>query len=190
MGADKARVELEGMTLLERAIRTLEPLAPTIVLACGRAPRYAEFGRALALDRVEDGGPLAGIEAGLAASPAGYACVLAVDLPFLASVDFDVLLARVAADELDLCLARSDRGPEPLCGVYHTRLLPRIRRLLDLGERKVTSVLEHPLDGLALPRFAWLEHGLAARAAANVNTPEDLERARRAGSETPRKAAS
>ena len=84
-----------------------------------------------------------------------------------------------------------------LNGLYPVQVMAKLNtagciRLssIDLGERKVTSVLEHPLDGLALPRFAWLEHGLAARAAANVNTPEGLERARRAGSETPRKAAS
>lgn len=192
MGTDKARVELDGRTLLAHALEALAPLAPSVVLACGRAPRYAELGHALALDRVEDGGPLAGIEAGLAASPPGYVCVLAVDLPRVASVHFEALLARAAGDDLDVCLVRGASGPEPLCGVYHTRLLPRIRRLLDQGERKVTSVLDVQLAEFPLPRHAWVDDGLAASAALNVNTPHDLEaeRARRAGLDCTRKAAS
>lgn len=192
MGADKARAELDGTTLLEHALGALAPLARTVVLACGRAPRYGEVGRPLALDRVEDGGPLAGIEAGLAACPPGLVCVLAVDLPRVTSAHLERLLARAAADDLDACLARSPSGPEPLCGVYHTRLLPRIRALLDRGERKVTSVLDVPLEGFPLPRHAWIDDGLADGAATNVNTPSDLEaeRARRAGLDSTRKAAS
>ncbi|MBK7876562.1 MAG: molybdenum cofactor guanylyltransferase [Planctomycetes bacterium] len=192
MGADKARLELDGRSLLEHALAALDAVAAPVVLACGPSARYADLGRALAPDRVADAGPLAGIEAGLAAVPSGYVCVLAVDLPRVRAAHLARLLERAVADDLDACLARSASGPEPLCGVYHTRLLPRIRGLLDQGARKVTSVLDVPLAQHPLPRHAWLDDGLADGAASNLNTPTDLEteRARRARIDSSRKAAS
>ena len=175
MGRDKAVVELDGVTLLARALATLDRVAAPVVLACGPEPRYAEHGRALALDRVADGGALAGIEAGLARHAAGHVCVLAVDLPAVRPELFAALLARVRDEDLDACLARSPGGLEPLCAVYHTRLLPRIRALLDQGERKVTDALDRRLDGLPNARFSWIDVAPEHGAHTNVNTPADLE---------------
>lgn len=192
MGRDKARVELDGRTLIERAIALLDGACAPVRLACGRAPRYAELGRALVLDRIEDGGPLAGIEAALADAHPGHVVVLAVDLPRVDATFLEALLARARAEDLDACLARSPSGLEPLCGVYHTRLHARIRALLDRGERKVTSALTSELEGGALPRWAAIEVGARHGAATNVNTPADLEAARAPADavEAQRKAAS
>ncbi|MBI5363705.1 MAG: molybdenum cofactor guanylyltransferase [Planctomycetes bacterium] len=178
MGRDKARVELDGRSLIERALAVLDGSCATVALACGGAPRYAELGRALVLDRIEDGGPLAGIEAALASAPPGHVVVLAVDLPRVDAAFLEGLLARARAEDLDACLARSPFGLEPLCGVYHTRLAPRIRALLDRGERKVTSALVFELEAHALPRWAAIAVDAHHGATRNVNTPADLEAAR------------
>ncbi len=191
MGADKALLALGEHTLLERAIACLAPHAAPVRLACGERERYREFGLALVCDRIAGAGPLAGLEAGLAAAsesgPGGYVCVLAVDMPRADAELVARLLARARADDLDACLLASAGGPEPLCAVYHTRLLPRVRAALDAGERKVTSFLA-PEFGAHPARVAHVA-APASDAAVNLNTPADLAR-ERAGLPRERKAAS
>ena len=70
MGRDKARLVLEGETLVSRAIRALDAVSDEVVLATGERPRYPESGRRCVLDSVPDGGPLAGL-AGRARSALG-----------------------------------------------------------------------------------------------------------------------
>lgn len=192
MGRDKARLDLEGRTLIERAIGVLAPLCAhggEVLLACGADERYGELGPRLCRDRSPGAGPLAGIEAGLAAARPGWVCVLAVDMPRVRPAHFESLLSRARSGGLDVVLARSASGDEPLLGVYHTRVLGAVRRALAAGERKVTSFLNHTLgESLAgdpparTARVAWhaaLESaGDGACFAENLNTPDDLERER------------
>jgi molybdenum cofactor guanylyltransferase len=175
MGRDKALLELGGRTLIERAVAVLAPIAAEVRLATGRERRYEDLGRPIVLDRVADGGPLAGIEAGLAAAEPGYVVVLAVDMPRVTTELVEALLARARAEDLDACLLASDAGPEPLCAVLHTRLARPLAEALERGARRAASVLE------LSPRVAVVherELDAGAAAATNVNTPGDLARER------------
>lgn len=185
MGRDKAELALDGVRLIERAVDVLRPLVECggdVWLACGTQARYAELGRPLCLDREADGGPLAGIEAGLSAVAPGWVCVLAVDMPRARVEPLRSLLDRARSGGVDAVLARSESGDEPLFGVYHTRLLPCVRRALERGRRRVTSFLDEPLLDLhsRRPRVAWCGAAELGDSgcdfAANLNTPDDLQR--------------
>lgn len=180
MGSDKALVSLGESTLLERAIATLARVADHVVLATGATPRYVELGLPIALDRWVDAGPLAGLEAALALAPDGFVVVCACDMPRVDARLLDALLARAAQQDADVCLLRTQGGVEPLCGVYHTRVLAAIRSALDAGERKVLSFLRFTLSDGRAPRAIDaserdLVGGTGERSAGiNLNTPEDL----------------
>ncbi len=182
MGRDKARIEWHGAPLVEQAARELAAVCDRVLLACGGEPRYAELGHALVLDRAPDLGPLAGLEAGLRAVPEGWVVCLPCDMPHAGRAVLERLAECVERDDLDACLLSGPRGVEPLCAVYHTRLADCARAALDAGERKMTAILEQPLPTGRAPRWAAVDvRELGAEAAiVNVNTPEDLDRARAA----------
>jgi molybdopterin-guanine dinucleotide biosynthesis protein A len=187
MGTDKARVDLGGRSLLQRAVDALRPVVDQVLLATGPTPRYAEFGIPLVLDARADGGPLAGLEAALAAvdadlelGGAGRVAVLAVDMPGVDSALVERLFERAERDDVDALLLASDSGVEPLCAVYHVRVLPAVRAALDAGERRMIAPFEHSLASGSGPCLASVharELG-AERATDNLNDPADLERAR------------
>ena len=82
MGSDKARLELGGRSLLEKAVQRVEQLGLRAVLTCGRERRYEELGRELVLDaEVGPRGPVAGILGALETLDAELFLVLACDLP-------------------------------------------------------------------------------------------------------------
>ena len=82
MGRDKAFLEISGQTLLARQIQTARAAGAMEIFISGRADAdYSAFGCGVLKDNYPDGGPLAGIEAALAAATHPLLLVLAVDLP-------------------------------------------------------------------------------------------------------------
>lgn len=179
MGTDKAACEVGGKTLLEHAVAVAREAASTVFLATGSTERYAELGLDVVLDRVEDGGPMAGIEAALARLANergdGWLGILAVDMPRAAGEILVRCAARGIEHEVDAVLVRSEAGIEPLLGAVHTRALPALRGALDRGERRAIAYLDAAPHAF-LP-VGELPADLAARGPAdNLNTPADLDR--------------
>ncbi len=180
MGADKASLRLSDTTLLERAAAALSSLARETLLACGSSERYADLGFPLALDACEDGGPLAGLEAGLARARTEWLAALACDMPRAEARVFEALLARARERGLDACLLETEKGVEPLCAVYRSTCLEPVRAAIAAGERKVTSFRRFPTASGALPRVGVLLErelpgGLSELGVAvNLNTLEEL----------------
>lgn len=188
MGRDKARLELGARSLLARALDALRPWCDELRLACGATARYGELGLALDLDRAPGLGPLAGLEAGLAAARHERVLAVAVDMPWLAEAPLGELLLELERTGADACLVDGPRGLEPLCGAWSRRALPAVRAALDAGARRVLAPFESAFreEGggrgpqgppAALARLAWSGRD-RERALANLNTPEELERAR------------
>lgn len=178
MGTDKARLLLDGRTLLERVVEELREVVPEVVLACGARERYAELGLPLALDEWSDGGPLAGIVAGMEAAAADRILVVACDMPRVAGPLFETLIDRATREALDICFFESERGVEPLLAVYGRRCLEPMRRALSAGERRVRAFYEEGGElSVGRVRSAELPAELRHRdLAVNLNTPEELAR--------------
>lgn len=174
MGRDKARLALDGATLLERAAGVLAAVTPRVCLASGSEARYPELGLECLLDASAGAGPLAGLAAVLERverERLPYACVLACDMPRVSPEVFQKLLARVRAEDADVALVRTPAGLEPLCGVYHVRCLPAVRAALASGARRMDS-----FHG-AVRLVTLDEHELGRDCARNLNTPEEFRAA-------------
>lgn len=178
MGRDKARLVLDGGTLLERAAGVLAAVTPRVLLASGDAPRYPELGLECLVDAEEGAGPLAGLASVLeriAREGVAHACVLACDMPRVSAPVFRALLARARAASADVCLVRTRAGLEPLCAVYHARCLPAVRAALARGARRMDSfhgevrVVTLDEDALGADCARDLTH--------NLNTPEEFRAA-------------
>ncbi len=116
MGADKAFLELEGRTLLDRALE----LAGTVtkqVKVVGDKTRFAPYGIVVE-DIYAERGPLGGIHAALMSSATDFNLMLAVDLPFIGSEFLAYLLSEALHSDAVVTVARTGGGFQPLCAVY------------------------------------------------------------------------
>jgi len=169
MGADKARADSGGRAMALRVADKAAGVCGSVSLV-GDPAIYSDMGLPVIADRFPGQGPLAGIEAALAASASDSNLIIACDMP---AIDENLLEELFTADA-DCVMPRHDDGKvEPLCAVYRRRCHPSIREALEAGIRKVTDALR------------LLEnHGLAIRyirvssssSFANLNTPEDWRR--------------
>jgi molybdopterin-guanine dinucleotide biosynthesis protein A len=171
MGRDKGALVLEGATLVERAAHVLAGVVPRVLLAAGTEPRYPELGLECVLDRAPGVGPLAGLEAALArleAEGLARACILACDMPDVTPAVLDALLSASRDAEVDVVLVGDDGREEPLCAVYHVRVLGAVRAALARGERRLNAFY----PDVRVRRVPEAELGFGC--AGNLNTPEEF----------------
>ena len=186
MGRDKAGLRPagpDGPALLDRARACFEPNTCELLFAVGRRERQECAGFRQVLDAVPDAGPLAGLVAGLEVAHASHGdvrvCVSACDMPYIEWAVFEELLSVAEARDADVVLARTGSKDEPLCAVYHTRVLPVLRASLHAGERRLIAFHARPLeDPEGTQRALRIERVVvaSARALANVNTPAEYAR--------------
>lgn len=132
MGRDKAMLEVDGQPLLARQIQRARDAGAQEIFISGRAEAdYRAFGCTVLKDRIHNVGPLAGIEAALAATNAPLLLVLAVDMPRM-TVDLLRRLASNCSANLGV-VPRVNGAIEPLAAFYPkaafevlTQLLPSL----------------------------------------------------------------
>ncbi len=166
MGRPKAELEFGGGTLLERTINRLGPVFAEVLVSVGDAPIRVPADIATVTDLRPGAGPLAGIEAGLAA--AGYQSIFAVacDMPLVTPELATEIVS--ALNSHDAAVPRIGGRAEPACAAYARSAGPAIAGALSRGERRASAVLQE-LD------VAWLD-GFDAGFFRNLNTPDDYRR--------------
>jgi len=188
MGRDKALLEIGGRLLIVLALDKLRALGMEPRIA-GSRPDLAGFAPVVS-DNFPRCGPLAGIEAALAASDADLHFFLPVDLPEL-PFEFLVWMAqRAQASGATATLPLLAGRPQPLCAVYSRRLLPGLREALAARRYKVMPAIETAACGsvdafevealaAALIPETWPAEPPVHDWFRNLNTPEDYERLHR-----------
>ena len=138
MGRNKALLEWDGMPLVARAAQTVREAAGHAAII-GDPDTYASLGFRVIPDNFPGFGPLAGIEAALAATDADWNLVIACDMPALTPGFLSRLIeaAEQLPDAFD-CLAPQ---AQPLCAVWNRRVHARIADLLRTGIRRVQDAL-------------------------------------------------
>ena len=86
MGRDKALLEIDGVPLWQRQLRTLQELQPSEIFFAGPAREaWIENGFECIADAANDVGPIGGLVAALRRCADARLLVLAIDLPEMTS---------------------------------------------------------------------------------------------------------
>ena len=178
LGVSKALAPLGRRTLLDRAIATAREACDDIVVTMSRDERIDAPGATIVLDPPGSHGPLGGLIAGLEAGAYTRAIGFGGDYPLVPGALLRALLARLERDDGARAIVPRVGGmPQPLVAAYAPDATQRLRASMDSGERSlVAAVMALEPVWLDDAELANLPGGLDAWL--NVNTPEDLERAR------------
>ncbi len=176
-GVDKALLEIGGRRTIDRVLAALDGLA-TDTIAVVNEDRLADVA---GIRRIGDPEPHAGVlpalRAALAAAREPLCLLVACDMPFLQPA----LLHRLVelAEGYDVVIPHVEGQPQPMHAVYRRDpCRAAIEDSLARGQRRMIAFLDAVLvrtvseEEVRLVDPAWLSFF-------NVNTPDDLERARR-----------
>jgi molybdopterin-guanine dinucleotide biosynthesis protein A len=176
MGSDKLSLEINGVPLLRRVYEALSARCAEVVVV-GEGGVRLEGARRISDERPGVQGPLAGLEAGLAAVTNRLVIVAAGDMPFLSGDLVGYLLERLEEREVCAVVPRHRGRIHPLCAAYDRAVLQRVRAALEEGVRAARRFVE------ILEKVEYVEEGLRRVGdpdifLMNVNSPEDLDLAR------------
>ena len=167
MGRPKAWLEVGETNLLRWMVERLGPAFSEVVVSFAEPEQLEELvPYRLVFDRKKAAGPLAGIEAGLAAARHEVMFAVACDMPYVTREVAEMAVA--AARRCDAAMPRVGGRPEPICAAYRRSALPAVTAALESGRLKAADVA----DGLDV---TWLE-GLDPDLFRSLNTREDYQR--------------
>jgi molybdopterin-guanine dinucleotide biosynthesis protein A len=176
MGQDKAAVAFNGRTLLEHALAALREVSSDVAIL-GKHELYGALGPVYE-DIFPGCGPLGGIHAALSNSKAQFNLIIAVDTPFLSPKFLSYMAERAIDSDAIVTTPEISDYTQPLCTVYSLDFRPIAEQALKQGNYKIVPLF--PKDRTLVIKEAELRRfAFAADMFENLNTPEDLARARR-----------
>jgi molybdopterin-guanine dinucleotide biosynthesis protein A len=175
-GQPKALLEVGVRRIIERVLDTFGEVFDRVLLVTNDPVRYLPWNLQMVSDIYPVRSSLAGLHAGLFYARTPFAFFSACDAPFLRPELVRTVVERIRPD-FDIVMPRSAVGIEPLAAAYARRCLGPIQRQLLAGDLKIDRFFSKM-------RVRWVsEKQLRAvdpqlESFINVNTPEDLVRAR------------
>lgn len=175
MGRDKAFIEYEGRTLLERALGLARFVAGDVRIV-GSPEKFAAYGTVIE-DVFRDCGPLGGIHAALRCSRTDLNSMLAVDMPFLSRGFLDYLIGKGRDSRAVAIVPRSGGRLQPLCAVYRRAFAGFAENSLRAGQNKIGALLA-TVETQVIEEEELVRAGFSTSGFHNLNTPRDLQDAK------------
>jgi molybdenum cofactor guanylyltransferase len=184
MGIDKAFLEFEGCTLLDRALDLAQSVASRVSIVGSRQKFEGNVKDPSAhVDQIVEDvfphcGPLGGIHAALRSSQTDLNLMLAVDLPLIPSAFLQFLIAEARKSPEALAVfAQAGGQKQNLCAIYRRGFADAAEKALRAGQNRIdalfTTVPVHMIGEEQLHAA-----GFSSSIFRNLNTPADLETAK------------
>jgi molybdopterin-guanine dinucleotide biosynthesis protein A len=174
-GVNKALLKVGGTTIIERSASALCQAFEEVLVITNSPDDFRFLGLPMLRDVVPRRGSLGGLYTGLGACKGDYGFLVACDMPFL-SADVIRHIANLVQG-CDVVVPRISGMLEPLHAAYSRGCLPHIEELLQHKELKILNLYDK-VKVREVPEEDLLPLDPELRFIVNVNTPEDLQRAR------------
>ena len=174
-GRPKALLKLGGRRIIERVVDAVKPAVDDLLIVTNTPELYTFLGLPMVPDIYLDHGSLGGIYSGLRAAPGDAAFTVACDMPFLHADVARLVVERAGSG--DVVIPRVGAQLETLHAAYQKSCLGAIEARLVAGRLKIVGFF----DDVRVVEIAESEvarYRDPAIVFMNVNTPEELARAR------------
>lgn len=168
MGCDKALLEIDGISLLEKSISLCKEVCNEIIISSNN-PEHQNVGYAVIADEVENCGPIGGISSCLKKSKTEWNFVISVDAAFVEEEFLQFLFSEI--ENVNAVVPFSEKGKEPLIALYNKSCLPVMVEKLEVGDFKMHNLL-NSINTKFVDAQSWVEK--YPKLFHNLNRPEDL----------------
>ncbi len=172
-GRDKALLRYEGRGIVAHLAAECAKVCREVLIVSDSGQKFSLPAAREIADRYQDAGPMGGLQAGLAAARYDICLLMACDMPFLSAELMAVFLQNAAGRQL--VLPQNGQDLEPMFGIYHRSLLPKVEALLAAGRRSLLN-LTKDADLLLLPPSVWQTTAAGREVFFNINRTADYER--------------
>jgi molybdenum cofactor guanylyltransferase len=174
MGTNKALLQIQDTPNIERIVNVLRPDFPHPVLVTNDPDHYHFLGIKTVKDYFPGKGPLAGIHAGLAASPYAVNVVAACDMPFVSAELARALIEK--SDHYDAVIPVIGGKQQPLFAVYKKTLIDVIEEKIKNDKLRMKDLL-NAVNVLYVTEQELKVEDSFERIFFNMNHPHEYEEA-------------
>jgi molybdopterin-guanine dinucleotide biosynthesis protein A len=168
MGTDKALIQIEGKTLIERIIEVCQPICSEILISSNNL-EHEKSGFQIITDEIQNCGPIGGIFSCLKKSVTNWNFIVSVDTPFVTN-DFVQFLAG-QTENCDVVVPVHSGEKEPLIALYNRSCLREIQNQIEHREYKMHHLIAK-LNTCYVDASEWI--GKTPLLFKNLNRPDDL----------------
>lgn len=172
---NKALLDVGGLKIIERVAGVLEQVFDEILVITNTPEDFRFLGLPMIQDIRPGYGALGGLYTGLRSCRNEYGFLVACDMPFL-----DVRVMRHMVGLIggqDVVIPRVGGRLQPLHAIYSRKCIEPIERSMAADDLKIYDLF-HEVDVLEVPESVLAQFDPGLRFVININTFEDLERAR------------
>lgn len=170
MGRDKASLVLGEQTLLQTVAATMRQVFPEVVVSV-RQPR-AEVDLPQICDEQPNGGPLAGLVAGLSQVATPWVFAVACDMPFVVPAVVE-RLGEYLSSQHQAVVPVVHGHPQPLAAFYATSCLALMRASLAAQQNSLRGVLKQ-LSVRYVDEAEMLDADPQLSSFFDLDTPQDV----------------
>lgn len=171
-GINKALIEIEGKTFIQKIFENLSPLFVQTVIISNERFNVGLQNVQVFPDIIMNMGPLGGIHSALVNSQTPFTFVVSCDMPF-ASVDIaEQIVEQFLSEGTDILVPKIDSYHEPLFALYSKHLVDKIETILEKSDGKPIK------DLFSIANTSYIHFANTAinrRCFANINSSADLE---------------
>ncbi len=171
MGTDKAFLDYNGGTLLDRALAVARSVSKDVWIV-GDKDKFSKYGPVVE-DTFSGRGPLGGIHAALLVSRNNLNLMLAVDMPFVSSALLEYLVSVARASDVTVVVPRAEGRLQPLCAVYRRNFAVTAEAALLAGKNKIDPLFEK-VSTRVIEEAELVRGGFSSDLFRNLNTPQDV----------------
>jgi molybdopterin-guanine dinucleotide biosynthesis protein A len=164
MGRDKALLPLDGTTMVEQIASRVRNASGSVTLI-GPPEKYGRLRLPVVPDEIGNCGPIGGLYTALHLTKADWNVLVACDMPHVTEIFLRQLIEAAEASGSDCVVPEIDGKIDPLCAIYHRRLLPA-------AESAIHRKLFKMQDFISTLRASYWRV-TDPRALENMNTPAD-----------------
>lgn len=181
MGQDKRVLEWEGAKFLDKVCLTMGELFHEVLLVTAKEDYpCSHLPVRLVTDIIPQKGSLGGLYTGIKEASQPFAFVVACDMPFLNSTAISRLCAL---PESDVVMVKLSTGFQPLHGRYSKECCPIIEQMIQEGNLRIQNLINHSsLSVQIIEDSMFKDIDPHCYSFLNINTPSDLEFARKTAS--------
>jgi len=181
MGRDKRRLHWEGEPFLDRVCRLMGTLFDEVLVVTSQEDYdCSHLPVRLVTDKIPEKGSLGGLYTGLMEAQNSLTFVVGCDMPFLLKESIARLCLEPASDVL---VVKLSTGMQPLHARYSKRCAPVIEQMIHEGDLKIQNLVSRSgLTVKIIEESLFDDIDPNRQSFNNINTPADLEFARKRSS--------
>jgi len=174
MGSDKANLLLDGQTLLQRVIATMQQTFPYVIISVRHARPEIDLPQ-VCDEQISDGspgaGPLAGVAAGLGKANTPWIFAVACDMPFFETALVEQLGKFRSSHQAVVPVVQEH--PQPLAAYYASSCLPAMLECLRSQDKSLRAMLRQ-LDVCYVDQSELQDTDPGLRSFFDLDTPQDV----------------